>query len=124
MGEDPCAVSIVCDPGDSISDQAQLNHRLGHPSIDAALEREDSRFAIHSTRCKPPRRRPALIVSEVGRPGDWTGETIGYEHTRVRSNQGADAVPVAAIESLDVIPNDRVWYPVPGGGCRQSIGCD
>jgi hypothetical protein len=122
VSENPFAVSIVGDPGDSTSNQADLNHRVGRPSVDAPNQGDDGWFAVYPTQRKSPGNWPPLIVPKVWGLADWTRETISHENPCVCLNQLADAVPVPAIEARYILPKRYILLSILSNGRESLIG--
>src|SRR5215469_6471500 len=72
------------------------------PSAATPKVDDDRRLAIHAPHRQPPRLRPAMVVGEIGRCGERTGETIRYLEASVGADQFADSIPILPIEAVNI----------------------
>ena len=68
---------------------------------------DDHRRAVHVGEHETPRRRELRVAAEVPGVAERSGEPIRHAHARVRAHQLAQPVPVAPVESFDVLHEHR-----------------
>ena len=95
-------MTVVRDARDLATRRDEAHDPFWHPTVYFLFEPEDHGFAVHFTQHHSPWHRPALVVPEVRRVDHSTGEPVGHTETSVGRNQVSEAIPVTAIESLDI----------------------
>src|SRR6185295_16106546 len=104
-GKDPGTEDVIDDALDASVDRAHAYGRARRPAmLVVAMLYDHDRLAVDFADRHLPGRRRALVLAEVWRVVEASREAIGDTNARVGADQLAQAVPVPAVESFDVQP--------------------
>ncbi len=91
---------------------------MRRPSVAGAAKQNDLRLAVHCSHRQSPFERESLVVTEVGRSRQRSGESVRHLDARVRGDELPHAIPVAPVESIDIEMQD----PLVRGALRARRG--
>ena len=98
---------VIHDPVNLMGCNAQAYGGVWSPCVDVTPQNDHDGFTIHLTQSQLPWHRPPFVIAKVWRVCQWPRERVGYPELGVGTNQFAEAIPISAIEALDI----ELQYP-------------